>query len=96
MSDSTAIPGVIINFAGDPETYDVQATIGAVVTYWIRDRLTDAEMMELLRQFQDMYDHGVPDVLFMRDIFAEDSWLETSVWFMEYGVKMPDDFVNSN
>jgi hypothetical protein len=74
-----------IKFAGDPHTYNFKDTTAAVVTYWIRDSITEDEMLWLLHQFRKMYDSGMPSVLFMKDIFS-DTMLETSLWFFEYGV----------
>jgi hypothetical protein len=39
----------------------------------------------LPQTFLIIYERGIPSVPFMKDIF-DDTMLETSLWFLEYGV----------
>ena len=79
----------LLNFPGDPKTYDARETMSRVVARWFDDRMSEAEMMVYLRQFKEIAESGFPSVPFMKDLY-EDIMLETSVWFEEYGVGRPD------
>ena len=71
-------PTTIFNFDGDPETYNVMHTIGAVVTFWITNQITEDEMLVLLHQFRTMYETGQPSVPFMKDILRTSCWRHQS------------------
>jgi hypothetical protein len=75
----------LLKFAGDPKTYHVNNTISAVVTYWMSDRITEEAMLVYLHQFKKIYDSGVSSVPFMKDLDV-DTMLETSLWFLKYGL----------
>jgi len=89
------VANILLRFAGDPETYDVIWTIGAVFQFWASDQITEAEMLVYLHQLKSIYEGGLPSVLLMKDVF-EDTMMDTSLWFLEYGVRRPEGDIHVN
>jgi hypothetical protein len=85
---------ILLRFAGDPETYDVIWTIGAVFQFWVGDRITEAKMLVYLYQLKSIIENGLSSVLFMNDVYYDDIVMDTSIWFMEYGVRRPQGDLN--
>ena len=77
---------VLIRFAGDPRGYDYANTISHVVRDWLRDDITEADMLALLRSFKSMRTRGIGSVRFLKDINSN-VMMETSLWFSTYGVE---------
>jgi hypothetical protein len=86
---------ILLRFANDPETYDVILTVGAVFQFWVGNRINDAQMFVYLYQLKSIMENGLPSILFMKDVY-EDLVMDTSLWFMEYGVRRLAGELNFN
>ena len=84
---------ILLRFAGDPGTYDVILTVGAVFQFWVGGQITQAQMLVYLHQLKAIAESGLPSVMFMKDVF-EDIVMDTSLWFLEYGVRRPNGDIN--